>query len=136
MPAVNLGLESRPAQLQRRIDPMDGVCPPQEKRAVVFGRAILPVRLLPQLNPPQRITTRPQESYLGGGIFRRVVEQADRREHRQAVGEAGLENQVEARLLGVAVYIDGTMPRIGRGGIQDGLGVFALSMADRVAKSA
>ena len=92
-PAVNVGLKARPAEAQRRVGFVEGICELNVQRPVVLRRDELPVRLLPHLNLADNLTVPLPVTDLGGGVFGSVVEEADRGEHRQAVRQAAVEDR-------------------------------------------
>ena len=78
-------LKARAAESDVRRDFVNRVCKLDEESAIVFGRRILAVRLLPHLHFRDRKAARKQRRDLGSSVLRRVIQHAGRHEHRPAM---------------------------------------------------
>ena len=103
-----------------------------KKRGVMLGRDILSVGLLAKLDLPHVVAARFEETDLGGGVFRRVVEQPRGHEDRAAMRQARVHEQIDAGLFDFRVAVDGAVPGIGRGGDDLGLHLAIRGMGHAV----
>jgi hypothetical protein len=84
------------------------------KRGIILRRSPLSVGFFAQLDALDWIFLFQEIADLGGCVFRRVVQNADRHKNWQVISQFTSQNKIQAGLLNFVIDVLGSMPRIGR----------------------
>src|SRR5579875_1400955 len=105
------------------------------ERTVVLRRDVVTIRLLTKLYAFHADTPCFKPTQRGNGVFRRVIKQAYRYQHRQIARQPAVLHKIEAGLFHIRVSILRTMPWIGGRDANEGL-MFVWRMAHLIVQFA
>src|SRR5262249_22647856 len=114
-PNNNAVLKAWPAECEGGIDAVNGGSELKIERALVLRRHALPICLLPHLDLAYLVRSPLEEAHFRRSILRRVVKETNRQQHRQAIGQSAVEDEIEARLFRIDIEID----RAVQGSVED-----------------
>ena len=119
------------AESQPLINPMQGRCPLEVERRVIFGQHVLPVGLFAHFHIRNWIATLSEIGKFEGAVIRSPIQHGNRNHCRQMIGVPACEEKIQAGLHRIRVQISFGVPRID-GRNQSGGLIFAGNVFDEV----